>query len=859
MNSRNQHSFDRETLKPTESPSTMSQPSHTGTVSAYYHTHWDREWYLPFRSYQVRLIGVVDEILERLESGVLPCFILDGQTVVLEDYLELRPENRERLQILVKNGKLSIGPWFVMPDEFLVSGESLIRNLVRGIRESKAWGCHQFTGYLPDTFGHSADIPTLLQQVGLDSAVVWRGIDPKHSLFLWQSPSGATVKTLHLTDGYFQMMLHDWTANNQQKLDALTGLTDKLIATSPNDTPVLLPIGGDHLAPVTAEGHALLKHQYPNLIETTPEQFFNQMKPDAKLDTVQGELIENSGSFLLPGVYSSRMYLKQRNRQLEHLLTHKLEPLLALAKSVLRKTFNYPASELDLAWKTLILNHPHDSICGCSVDAVHRENEVRFDQVEQLAESLMSRTLAKLCPTLGSSQDWIIFNTGDTPYTGAVSAVEDFNDAQSATSHLGQTESEQTVLQDEYLYDGHRIPLSHLTKTRCTGWIWADNVPAFGYKVIRKKEQTASTPFRAVDVQENSLSNGLIQLQIEPSGQLTITDLQTGQCYPNLLQFQALPDQGDSYNSAPVPGTSASSAILISSKITHCGPLVGAIELTHRIEALSLTLVTEVRLQAESPLVSLQTTFTNHTPDIKLQVSFPTGQAVKTIVAENHLSLVTREYDPNYRPFDAMPVEKMKELKTNTGPIQRFFSANGQSWITQGLAEYEVYQENVSITLLRAFSHLSKGDTGVRGAQAGPPFATPEGQCLNRAFQCQYAWLPTPSNPSQLYEYAARYYGNTWAQSGQSESCGSKAHPESSLLRWDSPEIITSACYWSPDKGWVFRLINPSGNSKNMRLSMEFTYKTATEVNFLEESIGPISLDTVHFGPHEVKTLLFGV
>src|SRR5689334_15861511 len=120
----------------------MNQPNHSvssqSPVSAYYHTHWDREWYLPFRAYQVRLATVVDEILERLETNVLPCFMLDGQTVVLEDYLELRPENRQRLKQLVQEGRLSIGPWYVMPDEFLVSGESLIRNLVRGIQESRA-------------------------------------------------------------------------------------------------------------------------------------------------------------------------------------------------------------------------------------------------------------------------------------------------------------------------------------------------------------------------------------------------------------------------------------------------------------------------------------------------------------------------------------------------------------------------------------------------------------------------------------------------------------------------------------------------------------------------------------------------
>jgi mannosylglycerate hydrolase len=843
----------------------MTQQNPSRAISAYYHTHWDREWYLPFRAYQVRLTGVVDEILERLETKLLPCFMLDGQTVVLEDYLELRPENRSQLKDMVQAGRLSIGPWFVMPDEFLVSGESLIRNLVRGIREARAWGCHQFTGYLPDTFGHSADIPTLLRHSGIDSAVIWRGIDPKHSLFQWQSPSGNRVKTLHLTDGYFQMMLHDWTATETEKQDALTGLTAKLEAVSLPEAPVLLPIGGDHLAPVTAEGHAMLKTSYPQLEETMPDRFLDSL-PETQLETIHGELIENSGSFLLPGVYSSRMYLKQANRKLEHLLTHQLEPLLALAQSLkLPKPFSYPRHELDLAWKTLILNHPHDSICGCSVDAVHRENEVRFDQVQQLGEAMLNRAQAALTDSLASPDAWLVFNTGDTPYTGVVPAVEDVLNAEIAagkSSQLWQVASEETVLQDEYLHDGHRIPLSHLTQTRRHGWIWAENVPAFGYQKLAKTGAPERLPFKPVELTSDGLHNGLISIQVNPTGTLQVTDLQTSQTYTELLQFHALPDQGDSYNSAPVPGTEPSSAKFLGSKITLKGPLVATLELTHCIESLNLTLTTEVQLQAESPLIRLKTTFTNQTPDYKLQVSFPTGQPITTVVAENHLGLVTRQYDPNYRPLDHMPVEKMKELKTNTGPVQRFFSANGQSWITQGLAEYEVYQDTLSLTLMRAFSHLSKKDTGVRGAQAGPPFATPEGQCLNRTFVCEYAWLPTPTKPNQLYEQAARYYGNVWAVSGtktKDNIADSAVLEASALFQWEPGTAVTSACYWSPGKGLVLRLLNPVNQPQSVKLTPQFGYRNAVEVNFLEEPIQPISTGILHLGPHDVKTVLFEV
>jgi mannosylglycerate hydrolase len=263
----------------------MSQAGQDTQLAVYYHTHWDREWYLPFRAYQVRLAEVVDEVLDQLERKVLSCFMLDGQTVVLDDYLELRPENRERLKRFIENGQLSIGPWYVMPDEFLVGGESLIRNLMRGIRESRTWGCQRFTGYLPDTFGHSADMPTILKNFGLTSTVLWRGVHPQKSLLRWQSPSGASVLALHLTDGYFQMMLHDWTATESQKLEALDTLIDKLKSVSPASGLELLPIGGDHLAPLSEDGHALLRKRYPNLLETTPDRFLSKINVNGSVET----------------------------------------------------------------------------------------------------------------------------------------------------------------------------------------------------------------------------------------------------------------------------------------------------------------------------------------------------------------------------------------------------------------------------------------------------------------------------------------------------------------------------------------------------------------------------------------------
>jgi alpha-mannosidase len=826
-------------------------------LSVYYHTHWDREWYLPFRSYQLRLVDVVDDILERLESGVFSCFMLDGQTVVLEDYLELRPQQAQRLQAFIQQGRLSIGPWFVMPDEFLVGGESLIRNLKLGLRQSRDWGCQSFTGYLPDTFGHSADMPTLLQHCGIASAVVWRGVSPKKSVFQWQSPTGHQVKTLHLSDGYFQMMLQDWTADAEAQAATLKGLVQKLKAVQVEGIPPLLPMGGDHLGPLPAEAHQRLKALYPTLQETTPDAYLSQFAPTEALETIAGELVDNSGSFLLPGVYSSRMYLKQANRRLEHALVRQLEPLLAMAQGLLPKDgADYPEQALALAWQTLMLNHPHDSICGCSVDAVHRENEVRFEQVDQLAQGLRHRTEQRFRQTLATGDEWIVLNTSGRPYTGVVPVTEDIPDGQ-APSSLTQRASETTILQDEYLHDSQRIPLSHLTKVRREGWIWAESIPPMGYVVLSRAQTQGKQGPVPVLADCTRLENDQLRVSIDAQGRLSVERVNTGQRFENLLTFTDQPDHGDSYNSGPVPGTVPQVAIFTGSRVLQAGPLVGILELTHHFQGSDGLMVTQVRLDAGSARLDFETTFINQTPQHKLQVLFNTGQPVRRVVAESHLGVVERSYNPDYREVDLIPVAPMKELATNTGPIQRFFSANGQGFITEGLCEYEVHQSSIAITLLRAFGALSSADTGVRGAQAGPPFETPEGQCLGRVFRCRYAWTPDGDDPSALFEMADRFYGTVWGLTGvapQAVTAQSEA-----LITVGNAQLVVAACYWSAGQGWILRLLNPTEQEQRTVIQTGFPCASVYEVNFLEERQRAVSLTSLAIPARSVKTFLFAV
>src|SRR5215470_15429825 len=165
------------------------------------HTHWDREWYQPFQEFRGRLVRLMDRLIDVLEQDpAFTHFHLDGQTIVLEDYLEVRPRRRNALRQLIRARRIGIGPWYVLPDEFLVSGESLIRNLQIGHRLAAEFGAPAKIGYLPDEFGHTAQMPQILAGFGIDCAVVWRGVgsDVTETLFTWEGLDGTQVLTVYL-------------------------------------------------------------------------------------------------------------------------------------------------------------------------------------------------------------------------------------------------------------------------------------------------------------------------------------------------------------------------------------------------------------------------------------------------------------------------------------------------------------------------------------------------------------------------------------------------------------------------------------------------------------------------------------
>jgi 2-O-(6-phospho-alpha-D-mannosyl)-D-glycerate hydrolase len=366
------------------------------------HTHWDREWYEPFQVFRMRLVELVDQLLDSMEADDRLAFTLDGQVATIDDYLEVRPEGRARIERLIAEGRLAIGPWQILMDEFLISGETIVRNLEIGWHAAEAFGAAMPVGYLPDMFGHVAQMPQILRRAGIRHAVVWRGVPAavdRHA-FTWRSPNGSSVRAEYLVGGY---------GNGAYLLAVPDLLADKVaryVASSRafyGDRSILAMYGTDHAVPsprlarIVADANAR-RDDIAVRIETLSEYIrafdaaaADPSIPDPAAPTVwTGELRSAARANMLMNVTSARIDIKVAAGRAERVLERYAEPLAALHAAA------WPERLLELAWRRVVDNSAHDSICGCSQDAVVNQVLTRFAEAEQIGRGVLAAAIRPL-------------------------------------------------------------------------------------------------------------------------------------------------------------------------------------------------------------------------------------------------------------------------------------------------------------------------------------------------------------------------------------------------------------------------------------------------------------------------------
>ncbi|MFD0691964.1 glycoside hydrolase family 38 N-terminal domain-containing protein [Actinomadura fibrosa] len=388
-----------------------------GTIVVVPHTHWDREWYLPFQRFRLRLVSLLDGVIDRMEADPRWRFTLDGQMAAVDDYLEIRPERAERVAALVREGRLAVGPWQILHDEFLCSGENIVRNLELGLRRAEELGAAMMVGYLPDQFGHCAQMPQILRLAGIVHACVWRGVPARvrTSAFAWEAPDGTAVRTQYLPEGGYgnAASMFEELGDVPALPGRAAGFAAAMGRWSPDGGPLLAMYGADHTAPAADLAERIAASGLDMRLDTLAGYFADTNPSVDGLLRIRGELRSHARANILPGVLSARIALKQAMGRAERLVERYAEPLAALWYAGDAQRF------LDLAWRRLIEVSCHDSVTGCGSDETAEQVAARMAEAEQLGRAVCDLVTAERAAAVPLGAH-LVFNPTPARRTGIV-------------------------------------------------------------------------------------------------------------------------------------------------------------------------------------------------------------------------------------------------------------------------------------------------------------------------------------------------------------------------------------------------------------------------------------------------------
>jgi alpha-mannosidase len=805
------------------------------TIHLIPHTHWDREWYLPRAAFVARLIPALDDLLDRLDaSPEFRSFFLDGQTVLVEDYLRVRPDQRARVSALVRAGRLQVGPWYVLADEIIPSGESLIRNLLLGRADTEALGGRAAVMYSPDAFGHPAAWPALAAEFGMSHGVLWRGLggEPgqEGDLFRWYAPDGRSILLHHLPpDGY---EAGSGLVDDPQRLrQAWSGLKPVLVRRAAT-SHLAVTVGADHHAAPVAIGRVrdLLAALEPNAEVRVSrfDEYFRAAEAQANgVPTLRGELRWSYGyTWTLQGVQATRAPLKRRHAEAELLLERTAEPLAALAfasgkgdrRPLLRDT-----------WRTLVRSQFHDSIGGCTSDAVARRVAGRLDDALEAGRELARSSLDAL---IGNDPDrarehpedtaprLVLWNPAARERSGAV-VVADLTwfrrdvlvgppsgreprrgdgaraiallgaDGPIALQPLGRTTGFERLDATRHYPDQDEVDLVRVA-------FRAPPLPGLGFTVLEGAERQRAVIDTAVRAGPRSLDNGLLALTVARDGTVTLADRRTGLLYPSLLGLESAGDAGDTYTWAPRAGDRLRRMTgPVAVRTLARGPLVAALEVRGRLT--SSTGYVDVRLiltlHAGSAALRCTLQLDNRAIDHRLRLRVPTG--VPGIAAA-----AGTQFGTALRTAPAAPASHYsRETPVATAPAQRFVAVadgvRGLAVLAPGFFEYELGANgDLRVTLLRAVGQLSRDDLPTRPGHAGWPAPTPLAQCLGPD-RLQLAILPVETADLRAVSGLAEEWEDVFLP------------PRALWLRQATPLSVPACDIRLEGKGLVFSSVKP--------------------------------------------------
>lgn len=726
-------------------------------------THWDREWYQTFQGFRIKLERVLKELICFLEENPdFTTFYLDGQTIVLDDFLEVAPDYGERLRSLICAGRILIGPWYCMPDEFLVSGEAMIKNLQMGHKKAIEHGAQSAwkMGYICDIFGHTSQFPQILNGFGITDAVLGRGTNEQTTkmFFRWQSPDGSECVVYKVPDysgyGAFSLEvvgqrqkneeLHPNSAAFEKKCKVFL---DRIVQNT--DVPYLVIADAMDHEPVhkfTKEYIKKIGEMYPDwhIKHGSMDELFEKLK-GCNLQVRRGELIDTVKEdskylHLLTNTLSSRYDIKSRNDLCQDIMEKWLEPFAAYMKN---EGLTVSQGYAEIAWKNLIQNHPHDSICGCGIDRIHKEMGYRFSQVESISEAVTQETLVLKTgefKAIGSENNLINiiqFNTYKAFKTVTVDVPFEIG-YPSYHEPFGYEEINCFRLYD---CDGNEIPyriekfvknVNMRSKSEETKKVdiytltFGLELKPFGATVIRVVPSNKAVRFGgSTALLDGSLENAFIKAEVENDGRLTVYNKKTGKTYKNLMGIVSDGEIGDGwYSVRPACGTKNVKTVLkrvdiltnnlsgasvrvlrtmsVPSKADYSATGIIRSEIIAEIE-----IDTVYTLNEKDDFISVKMEINNTAKDQRLRLILPTDTNSKTYQASQSFCFIERNAGINAETLDYQEPEQLEKNMRGI-VLRKDNSERGLAFLSKyGLCEAACANDDratILITLLRGFS-----------------------------------------------------------------------------------------------------------------------------------------------------------
>lgn len=860
------------------------------------HMHWDREWYFSTEESRILLVNNMKEIMDMLENNPdYPYFVMDGQTAILEDYLAVKPQDKERIKKLVEEGKLIIGPWYTQTDEMVVGGESIVRNLLYGIKDCGEFGDYMKIGYLPDSFGQSAQMPQILNGFDIKHSMFWRGCSERKGTgkteFNWTSDDGSEVVVQMLPLGY---AIGKYLPTD---IDALKKRMEKYFpvldrgATTEHE---ILPNGHDQM-PVQKNIFSViekLKELYPDreFFLSRYENIFEELEKESNRDTISGEFLDGKYMRVHRSIFSTRMDIKAANARIESKITNILEPLASIAYSL---GFEYHHGLIELIWKEIMKNHAHDSIGCCCSDKVHKEIMNRFLLAEEKVDRLIEFYKRKITDAISCEKaldKLTIFNL--MPYereeiirAQIITKMKSFEmvndeDIKLDFQVIHKEEIDAGLIDRQIVHYGNYDPFMIYTIE------FKDVVPAMGYKtyLIKESEFMIEKEYEAV----NKIDNDFYEIEVNENGTLKILDKKINKTFDNVLLMENGGDEGDEYDFSPLVDEKLifnthvkAECSIKKNKFNNEIKISYRLDVPKNIESRKNSNIDgyvdfniSINVPNDKARIDIVFDIDNQACDHRIRTYIPTNIASKFSVSDNQFGYIKRDvYD---EAMDVWEKEGWDERPDSIYPMLTFVGLSddkhGVAVLTNSTREFEIVGEKfdtIAITLFRSVGFLGKEEMIRRpGRPSGIKLPTPDSQLIgNIIIDFAIATHEKSTLEANVANMAKQYLTpmvtyNKMPYNAMKLNNSEVSTPYSySLLKQCDENLVLSVIKKAEkEEGLIIRMYNPNEYEESTNLLFDRSIKEAVKANLNERKIEKINIEDnsikVKCRKNQVQTIL---